>query len=171
MKPLWLMTGVSVATALIIGALPGFDGDREVLFAGTAQVNRDSVDAITSRLPIVLGLGTGQHEAQGISLWVVVVASVIGGFTHYRQGTVDLVVNGKPLKVWILFIGNGCYTPRGLAPAWRPRLEDGQLDDAELTMKNITQIKEAFVGQLLGMYHSRIKYPDNVVPMEQHREA
>ena len=31
-------------------------GGREVLFAGAAQVNRDSVDAITSRLPVVLGL-------------------------------------------------------------------------------------------------------------------
>ncbi len=31
-------------------------GGREVLFAGTAQVNRDSVAAITSRLPVVLGL-------------------------------------------------------------------------------------------------------------------
>ncbi len=50
------------------------------------------------------------------------------------------------------------------------RVEDGQLDDAELTLKNIAQIKEAFVGQLLGMYHSRIKYPDNVVPMEQRRD-
>jgi cyclic-di-AMP phosphodiesterase PgpH len=50
------------------------------------------------------------------------------------------------------------------------RLEDGQLDDAELTLKNIAQIKEAFVGQLLGMYHSRIKYPDNVVPLEERRE-
>jgi len=50
------------------------------------------------------------------------------------------------------------------------RVEDGQLDDADLTLKNIAQIKLAFVQQLLGMYHSRIKYPDNVVPMEQHRE-
>jgi cyclic-di-AMP phosphodiesterase PgpH len=51
------------------------------------------------------------------------------------------------------------------------RVEDGQLDDAELTLKDIAQIKDAFVGQLLGMYHSRIKYPDNVVPMEQRREG
>ena len=50
------------------------------------------------------------------------------------------------------------------------RVEDGQLDDAELTLKNIAQIKDAFVQQLLGMYHSRIKYPDNVVPMDQLRE-
>jgi putative nucleotidyltransferase with HDIG domain len=50
------------------------------------------------------------------------------------------------------------------------RVEDGQLDDADLTLKNIAQIKDAFVQQLLGMYHSRIKYPDNVVPMDEHRE-
>jgi putative nucleotidyltransferase with HDIG domain len=51
------------------------------------------------------------------------------------------------------------------------RVDDGQLDDAELTLRNIAQIKDAFVGQLLGMYHSRIKYPDNVVPMDARREA
>jgi cyclic-di-AMP phosphodiesterase PgpH len=50
------------------------------------------------------------------------------------------------------------------------RVEDGQLDDAELTLRDIAQIKDAFVAQLLGMYHSRIKYPDNVVPMDSHRE-
>jgi putative nucleotidyltransferase with HDIG domain len=50
------------------------------------------------------------------------------------------------------------------------RVEDGQLDDAELTLRDIAQIRDAFVAQLLGMYHSRIKYPDNVVPMESHRE-
>ncbi len=51
------------------------------------------------------------------------------------------------------------------------RVEDGQLDDAELTLKNISQIKEAFVQQLLGMYHQRIKYPDNVVPLERREQA
>jgi uncharacterized membrane protein YdfJ with MMPL/SSD domain len=35
--------------------IPGPDG-RAVEFGGTAQTNRDSVDAITSRLPLVLGL-------------------------------------------------------------------------------------------------------------------
>ncbi|HLE89153.1 MAG TPA: HDIG domain-containing protein [Candidatus Limnocylindria bacterium] len=46
------------------------------------------------------------------------------------------------------------------------RVDDGQLDEADLTLRNITQIKEAFVEQLQGMYHTRIPYPDNVVPME-----
>jgi putative nucleotidyltransferase with HDIG domain len=51
------------------------------------------------------------------------------------------------------------------------RVEDGQLDDADLTLKNISQIKDAFVQQLLGMYHQRIKYPDNVVPLERREQA
>lgn len=52
------------------------------------------------------------------------------------------------------------------------RVEDGQLDDSDLTLRDIRDIKEAFVQQLLGMYHSRIKYPENVVPIERReREA
>jgi diacylglycerol kinase family enzyme/membrane-associated phospholipid phosphatase len=57
------------------------------------------------------------------------VALSVAAAQTLRQGTpVELVVNQQPLKVWILFIGNCCYTPRGLSPAWRPRLEDGLLD-------------------------------------------
>ena len=40
---------------------------------------------------LVLLLGVGQHEAQGISIWVIVFSSAAGGYTHYRQGTVDTV--------------------------------------------------------------------------------
>lgn len=39
---------------------------------------------------LVLGLGVGQHEAQGVSLWVVVAASISGSWAHFRLGTVDL---------------------------------------------------------------------------------
>jgi len=48
----------SDASAAQLDGLHAVDGPggREVLFAGTAQVNSDSVDAITSRLPVVLGL-------------------------------------------------------------------------------------------------------------------
>jgi undecaprenyl-diphosphatase len=69
-----------------------------------------------------------------------------------RRGTpVSLVVNGKPLKVWILFIGNGCYTPRGLAPAWRPRLEDGLLDVQYLRADVRFSRTRAVLGALLGI--------------------
>ena len=38
MKPLWLMTAVSLVTAMAIAALPGVDGDREVLFGMLAPL-------------------------------------------------------------------------------------------------------------------------------------
>ena len=39
------------------------------------------------------------------------------------------------------------------------RLEEGQLNNCDLTYRDLTKIKEAFLGILVGMYHSRIKYP------------
>jgi putative nucleotidyltransferase with HDIG domain len=47
------------------------------------------------------------------------------------------------------------------------RLADGQLDDSNLTLRDIGRIRESFVEQLLGMYHQRISYPDNVLPIER----
>ncbi len=40
------------------------------------------------------------------------------------------------------------------------RLRDGQLDESDLTLRDIQQIKEAFFGVLQAMYHGqRVKYP------------
>jgi uncharacterized membrane protein YfcA len=38
---------------------------------------------------LVLLMGVSQHEAQGVSLWVIVVAAGIGAWTHARHGSVD----------------------------------------------------------------------------------
>jgi putative nucleotidyltransferase with HDIG domain len=51
------------------------------------------------------------------------------------------------------------------------RLGDGQLNECDLTIRDLENIREAFVGQLLGMYHQRIAYPQNkVVELESRRE-
>ena len=50
------------------------------------------------------------------------------------------------------------------------RLGDGQFDECDLTLRDVERIKEAFVQQLLGMYHQRIAYPQNkVVEIESRR--
>ena len=36
---------------------------------------------------------------------------------------------------------------------------DGQLDDCELTLKDIREIRSTFVYLLTSMYHKRVKYP------------
>jgi len=39
------------------------------------------------------------------------------------------------------------------------RREDGQLDDTDLTFKDLKVIKETLLNALLGIYHVRVKYP------------
>jgi putative nucleotidyltransferase with HDIG domain len=52
------------------------------------------------------------------------------------------------------------------------RISDGQFDECDLTLRDIEQIKNAFVEQLLGMYHTRIEYPQNtIVEIESRRAA
>ncbi len=52
------------------------------------------------------------------------------------------------------------------------RLGDGQFDECDLTLRDIERIREAFVSQLLGMYHQRIAYPQNkIVEIEARRAA
>jgi putative nucleotidyltransferase with HDIG domain len=52
------------------------------------------------------------------------------------------------------------------------RLEDGQFDECDLTLRDLNLASEAFVQQLLGMYHQRVAYPQNkVVELESRRAA
>jgi putative nucleotidyltransferase with HDIG domain len=39
------------------------------------------------------------------------------------------------------------------------RVKDGQLDDCDLTMRELAQIKESFTKTLISMLHTRIAYP------------
>ena len=50
------------------------------------------------------------------------------------------------------------------------RISDGQFDECDLTLRDLERIRSAFVEQLLGMYHTRIAYPQNkVVELESRR--
>ena len=52
------------------------------------------------------------------------------------------------------------------------RTADGQFDECDLTLRDLERIREAFVGQLLGMYHTRVAYPQStIVELESRRVA
>ncbi|HXI45779.1 MAG TPA: HDIG domain-containing protein [Candidatus Acidoferrales bacterium] len=52
------------------------------------------------------------------------------------------------------------------------RMDDGQFDECDLTLRDLDRIEDAFVAQLLGMYHQRVAYPQNkVVELESRRVA
>ena len=40
------------------------------------------------------------------------------------------------------------------------KMNDGQFSDVPLTLADIDKISESFVTTLMGVYHSRIKYPE-----------
>jgi cyclic-di-AMP phosphodiesterase PgpH len=59
-----------------------------------------------------------------------------------------------------------------VARIFEERIADDQFDECNLTLRDIERIREAFVQQLLGMYHQRIAYPQNkVVELESRRAA
>lgn len=52
----------------------------------------------------------------------------------------------------------------------KSRYDEGQLDNADLTFKDLTRIKESFLSVLSGIYHKRIEYPDQEEPVEEIKE-
>ena len=60
----------------------------------------------------------GKWPAVAVALWRVL-----------RHSTpVEVELDGRHRRIWMIFIGNCRYHPSGFAPSWRERLDDGQLD-------------------------------------------
>ncbi len=51
------------------------------------------------------------------------------------------------------------------------RLADGQLDESELTLRDVQRIKDAFCELLLGVYHERIPYPEDRIALLPKRDV
>jgi putative nucleotidyltransferase with HDIG domain len=41
------------------------------------------------------------------------------------------------------------------------RMEQGQLDESELTLRDLQEIRQSFVDTLKGLYHTRVEYPES----------
>lgn len=48
----------------------------------------------------------------------------------------------------------------------KEKLNDGQMDECNLTLKELDQIGDAFVGIMSGIYHARIEYPEKDLKAE-----
>lgn len=44
----------------------------------------------------------------------------------------------------------------------KKRFMEGELDECDLTLKELTQIKKSFLKILIGIHHQRIKYPEEI---------
>ena len=68
-----------------------------------------------------------REELEGrIGKWPALAVAVVRVLRH---GTpVDVEIDGERRSLWLAFVGNCRYLPDGMAPTWRERLDDGQLD-------------------------------------------
>ncbi len=53
----------------------------------------------------------------------------------------------------------------------KERLHDGQLDECDLTFKDLNTIAATFIQVLTGVFHSRIEYPDSMITEIERRRA
>ncbi|MCL7453872.1 MAG: HDIG domain-containing protein [Anaerolineae bacterium] len=51
---------------------------------------------------------------------------------------------------------------RIIAETIKARLDDGQLDESDLTLRDLKEIQAAFLSVLKGVFHPRVKYPEPV---------
>lgn len=49
---------------------------------------------------------------------------------------------------------------------FQERIDDGQLDNTDLTFRDLSLVKDTFLKMLLGIYHVRVKYPDQEAESE-----
>lgn len=89
---------------------------------------------------------------------VIAAAQVLHGHTPMR-----VELNGESVVAWIVFVGNGSYTPRGLSPAWRPRLDDGLLDVQYLRADTKWSRSRTVLTQLFGITQHTGLYRDHLV--------
>jgi undecaprenyl-diphosphatase len=81
----------------------------------------------TASTGVYVDLVRAREELEGrLGKWPAVLVALIRVLRSSRP--LDLIVDGRPRRVWLLFAGNCRYEPEGAAPSYRPNLRDGQLD-------------------------------------------
>jgi cyclic-di-AMP phosphodiesterase PgpH len=148
----------------------------------------DGIDlAYKSKLPRALIAYIPQHHGTAIMSYFYARAKELAGpgatinearFRHSgpkpqtREAALIMLADGVEASVRSLSARDEPAIRAMVTRIIEERTGDGQFDECDLTMRDIERIREAFVQQLLGMYHTRIAYPQNtVVELESRRAA
>ena len=148
----------------------------------------DGIDlAYKARLPKALIAFIPQHHGTAIMSYFYARAKDLAGpgvtvderkFRHAgpkpqsREAALIMLADGVEASVRSLASRDEPAIRAMVGRIFEERIGDGQFDECDLTLRDIERIREAFVGQLLGMYHTRVAYPQNtVVELESRRTA
>jgi undecaprenyl-diphosphatase len=143
---------INAAVAIAIEhdvALAVFPGGTLNHFArdlGVASID-DTIDAIRAGRLVAVDVGTidgkpfvntasfGSYaklvEAREqlentIGKWPALIVALVRVLRRYEP--LDVTIDGRPHRIWMIFIGNCAYDPPGFVPAARSRLDDGLFD-------------------------------------------
>lgn len=82
-----------------------------------------------------------------------------------RARPLHVELNGKPRAIWILFVGNGTYSPRtGIAPPRRPALDTGALDVRYLRADVPFSRARFLLGAITNSLHASHVYRHDNLP-------
>jgi putative nucleotidyltransferase with HDIG domain len=96
----------------------------------------------------------------------------VGPKPQTREAALLMLADGVEASVRSLASRDEAAIRSMVARIISDRMEDGQFDECDLTLRDISRAQEAFVSQLLGMYHQRVAYPSSkVVEIESRRAA
>ena len=162
--------------------------DPEVSATILKQHVVDGIDlAYKARLPKALIAYIPQHHGTAIMSYFYARAKELAGpgvvvderkFRHAgpkpqsREAALIMLADGVEASVRSLASRDEAAIRAMVTRIIEERVADGQFDECDLTLRDLERIREAFVGQLLGMYHTRIAYPESaVVDLESRRAA
>ena len=86
-----------------------------------------------------------------LGTWPALAVAAARVFRHSEPET--LLVDGRPRRVWVGFVGNCMYGSRGPAPTWRRHLDDGRLDIRLVTTGARVPRLRALAAVLAGHLH------------------
>ncbi len=80
--------------------------------------------------------------------WPALAVAAVRVLRHAEPTEVS--IDGRPLRVWFAFVGNGRYRSYGVAPTWRDHLGDGRLDVRLIGAKRHIGKARAVAALLVG---------------------
>jgi diacylglycerol kinase family enzyme len=95
-------------------------------------------------------LATSDRLQPWLGRWGAHVAAFVK--TLSSADPLELTLDGRRRSIWMGYVGNCRHEPEGLAPTWRPRLDDGTLDVrllfADLPRSRLRALLAALSGRL-----------------------
>jgi undecaprenyl-diphosphatase len=69
---------------------------------------------------------TRERWERALGKWPALLVALVRELP--RMAPLRIELDGRPMRVWLAWVGNCAYSPTGLGPRWREQLDDGLLD-------------------------------------------